>query len=30
LQANMEEMNKISTGEPEFFDLRQPVILSPQ
>ena len=30
LQANMEEMNKISVGEPEFFDLRQPVILSPQ
>ena len=30
LQANMEEMNKISTGEPEFFVLRQPVILSPQ
>jgi hypothetical protein len=30
LQANMEEMNKISIGEPEFFDLRQPVILSPQ
>ena len=30
LQANMEEMNKISVGEPEFFDLRQPVILSPK
>jgi len=30
LQANMEEMNKISTGEPEFFDLRQPHLLSPQ
>jgi hypothetical protein len=30
LQANMEEMNKISIGEPEFFDLRQPVILSPK
>ena len=30
LQANMEEMNKISTGEPEFFDLRQPQLLSPQ
>jgi hypothetical protein len=30
LRANMEEMNKISTGEPEFFDLRQPIILSPQ
>ena len=30
LQANMEEMNKLSVGEPEFFDLEQPVILSPQ
>jgi hypothetical protein len=30
LQANMEEMNKISIGEPEFFDLRQPVMLSPK
>ena len=30
LQANMEEMNKLSIGEPEFFDLKQPVILSPQ
>ena len=30
LQATMDEMNKISTGEPEFFDLRQPLILSPQ
>jgi hypothetical protein len=30
LQANMDEMNKISVGEPEFFDLRQPVILSPR
>ena len=30
LQANMEEMNKLSIGEPEFFDLRQPIILSPQ
>jgi hypothetical protein len=26
----MDEMNKISTGEPEFFDLRQPLMLSPQ
>jgi len=30
LQANMEEMNKISLGEPEFFDLREPVLLSPK
>jgi hypothetical protein len=30
LQANMDELNRISTGQPEFFDLRQPVILSPQ
>ena len=30
LQATMDEMNKISTGEPEFFDLRQPLILSPK
>lgn len=30
LQANMEEMNKLSIGQPEFFDLKQPVILSPQ
>jgi hypothetical protein len=30
LQATMDEMNKISTGEPEFFDLRQPLMLSPQ
>ncbi len=30
LQANMEEMNKLSIGQPQFFDLRQPVILSPK
>ena len=30
LQATMDEMNKISTGEPEFFDLKQPLLLSPQ
>jgi hypothetical protein len=30
LQANMEEMNKLSIGQPEFFDLKEPVILSPQ
>ena len=29
LLANMEEMNKLSIGEPEFFDLKQPVMLSP-
>ena len=30
LQANMEEMNKLSIGQPEFFDLKEPVILSPK
>jgi hypothetical protein len=30
LQANMEEMNKLSVGEPEFFDLKQPAIRSPK
>jgi len=30
LQANMEEMNKLSVGEAEFFDLRQPVMRSPK
>ena len=29
LQAQMEEMNKLSIGEPEFFDLKQPSISSP-
>lgn len=29
LQAQMEEMNKLTTGEPEFFDLKQPFIDSP-
>jgi hypothetical protein len=29
LQAQMEEMNKLSIGEPEFFDLKNPVISSP-
>jgi len=29
LAAQMEEMNKISDGEPEFFDLKQPWIRSP-
>jgi hypothetical protein len=30
LQAQMEEMNKLSVGEPEFFDLKQPMIRSPK
>ena len=29
LQAQMEEMNKLSIGEPEFFDLKQPILNSP-
>ena len=29
LQANMEEMNQLSSGQPEFFDLKRPVIHSP-
>ena len=29
LQAQMEEMNKLTVGETEFFDLKQPVIVSP-
>jgi hypothetical protein len=29
LQAQMEEMNALSIGEPEFFDLKQPSISSP-
>ena len=29
LQANMDEMNKLSIGEPEFFDLKQPILSSP-
>jgi len=29
LKANMDEMDKISIGEPEFFDLKQPQIVSP-
>ena len=28
LQAQMEEMNKLSIGEPEFFDLKQPILVS--
>jgi hypothetical protein len=30
LAAQMEEMNKLSTGEPEFFDLKQPWLHSPR
>ncbi len=30
LRANMEEMDKLSVGETEFFDLKQPAIRSPQ
>ena len=29
LQAQMEEMNTLTIGEPEFFDLKQPVLSSP-
>ena len=29
LAAQMEEMNKLSVGEPEFFDLKQPWLQSP-
>ena len=29
LMAGMEEMNKLSIGEPEFFDFKQPHIVSP-
>ena len=30
LQAQMEEMNKLSVGETEFFDLKQPRMISPK
>jgi hypothetical protein len=30
LQAAMAEMNKLNVGEPEFFDLKRPVIRSPK
>jgi hypothetical protein len=30
LKAEMEEMNSLSIGEPEFFDLRQPWLYSPR
>jgi len=29
LKAQMEEMNQLSVGEPEFLDLRQPWLYSP-
>jgi hypothetical protein len=30
LQAQMEEMNKLSVGETEFFDLKRPTMISPK
>jgi hypothetical protein len=30
LQAQMEEMGKLTIGEPEFFDLKQPWLYSPK
>ncbi len=30
LKAQMEEMNKLNIGEPEFFDLKQPWLYSPK
>jgi hypothetical protein len=30
LRANMDEMSKLSVGETEFFDLKQPMIHSPK
>jgi hypothetical protein len=30
LQAEMEEMNRLSVGEPAFFDLQQPWLYSPR
>jgi len=30
LQANMDEMNKLSIGEPEFFDIRDPWLNAPR
>jgi hypothetical protein len=30
LQAQMEEMNKLSVGEPDFFDIKQPWLYSPK
>jgi hypothetical protein len=30
LQAQMEEMQQLSIGEPEFFDLKQPWLYAPR
>ena len=30
MRASMEELDKLSLGEPEFFDLKEPVLLSPR
>jgi hypothetical protein len=30
LKAQMEEMDKLSVGEPEFFNLKQPWLYSPR
>jgi hypothetical protein len=30
LQAQMEEMQKLSVGEPDYFDLRDPWLRSPK
>jgi hypothetical protein len=30
LQAQMEEMQRLSIGEPEFFDLKQPWLYAPR
>jgi hypothetical protein len=30
LQANMDEMNKLNVGEPEFFNLKEPSLRSPK
>jgi hypothetical protein len=29
LQATMDELNSLSVGEPEYFDLKQPLLMSP-
>ncbi len=29
LQPDMEELTKLNTGEPEYFDLQRPVMVSP-
>ncbi len=30
LKAQMDEMNSLTVGEPEFFDLKQPWLYSPR